>query len=248
MFYAGRAVCFQGQQQFTQWDACRRRRPRLRPDPRLRPARRGHVRPERQPGSRRSPTSRCCGAKGGGTETGTDVQDRARHPRHRPGPGLRRRRRDPELHLRRRTTRTTGGTMGRTRPARCTGPGLRPRRLHGRASPVALHVQRRRPRRSRRLGADRPPLHDAGLLLLPPRRLDGLRLGRATCTSPPATTRATPRTRPTAATPTRTRRPRCRARVTPTSSRTRAPAAASTRPTRTAPARSRRDNRVRRRY
>ena len=170
VFYAGRAVCFQGQQQFTQWTHPTDR-PRLRPDPRLRPARRGLVRPEpvadhqgrRLHGARR---------QGRRQRDRPDGQDRARHPRHRARPGLQRRGREPNFiyvvyHP------YYGGDDG-PQHGHEHGPGLRPRRLHGRASPLALHLQRDDQDAQRR--ADRPPLHDPGLLLLPPRRLDGLRL------------------------------------------------------------------------
>ena len=139
VFYAGRAVCFQGQPQFTNWDAAERR-PRLRHDPR--------VGSERRPGSidqnpaKVTKVADCTvfGAKGGGIETGATSKDRAGHPRHRPRPGLHHR---PPVHLRpvppvlrRRAGQATRATDQAARP------GLRPRRLHGRAPPVALHLRR----------------------------------------------------------------------------------------------------------
>ena len=66
-----------------------------------------------------------------------DGQDRARHPRHRARPGLHDRARRTSTSS---TTRTTAASRaGHGHAAR---PGLRPRRLHGRAPPLALHLRR----------------------------------------------------------------------------------------------------------
>ena len=137
VFYAGRAVCFQGQQQFTQLDASDHR-PRLRPDPRLRPARRRARSTRTRRGSPRSPTSRCSAPRAA-----------APRPARRPRPSTAssaspwtrssRTGRD-RIHLRRLPPvlrRRDGPQHGHEH-----GPGLRPRRLHGRAPPLALHLQR----------------------------------------------------------------------------------------------------------
>ena len=146
-------------------------RPRLRPDPRLRPARRGLARPEPGP-HHQGRRLHGPGRQGRRHRDRQQRQDRARHPRHRPRPAVRRRGREPQLHLRHLppVLRRHDGPQHGHEPR----PGLRPRRLHGGAPPLALHLQRDDQDAQRR--ADRPPLHDAGLLLLPPRRLDGLRL------------------------------------------------------------------------
>ena len=210
IFYAGRAVCFQGQQQFTQWThpttglGCGpihvydpRGEGSHRPEPGAHHQGRRLHGPGRQGRRRRDRQHR---------------QDRARHPRHRPGSAVRRRGREPQLHLRRLppVLRRHDGPQHGHEPR----PGLRPRRLHGGAPPLALHLQRDDEDAQRR--ADRPPLHDAGLLLLPPRRLDGLRLAGQPVLRHRRQHGQQPRTRPTAATPTRTRSTRSRARATPT--------------------------------
>ena len=66
VFYAGRAVCFQGQQQFTQWTHPTDR-PRLRPDPRLGSARRAARSTRTRTASPRSPTSRCSAPRAAAT-------------------------------------------------------------------------------------------------------------------------------------------------------------------------------------
>ena len=84
------------------------------------------------------------GAKGGGGETGDDVQGPSR------ASSASRSTRSSPRGARTSTSRTTRTTAA----SRATGhrpeprPGLRPRRLHGRAPPVALHVRQTPPRRS----------------------------------------------------------------------------------------------------
>ena len=137
VFYAGRAVCFQGQQQFTQW---------THPQTGL-----GcgpiHVCDPRGAGSfDQNPTRitkvadfTVLGAKGGGDETGATAK--TEH-------GILGIALDPQfgvaganrIHLRRLPPvlrRHDGPQHGHEH-----GPGLRPRRLHGRAPPLALHLQR----------------------------------------------------------------------------------------------------------
>ena len=172
VFYAGRAVCFQGQQQFTQWTHPHDR-PRLRPDPRVRSARRRHARPEPGPDheGRRLHGARRQGRRRGDRPHG---QDRARHPRHRARPAVRR----PGATATSSTSPTTRTTAARwagsRRPRRSARASSAPTTwasVASRASPTT----RRTKTLERRAG--HPPLHDAGLQLLPPRRLDGLRLG-----------------------------------------------------------------------
>ena len=170
IFYAGRAVCFQGQQQFTNW---------THPPTGL-----GcgpiHVYDPRGEGSLDQNPARITkvadltvlGAKGGGNETGNGAK--TEH-------GILGIALDPQFSVAGANRNFIyvvyhpyyGGDDG-PQHRHEHGPGLRPRRLHGRAPPLALHLQRDDEDAQRR--ADRPPLHDAGLLLLPPRRLDGLRL------------------------------------------------------------------------
>ena len=156
------------------------------------------------------------GAKGGGAEYRPDLQDRAGHPRHRPGPRLHQR---PPVHLRPvpPVLRRRAG-QGHDDPKH--RPGLRPRHVHGRAA-----------------ASQRFTYDDATKTLVPGSEkvifhymtqvyccchLGGgwTSTPRATCTSPPATTRTAPRQRPNnqsnnkAATPTRTRTSRSRAPAT----------------------------------
>ena len=113
------------------------------------------------------------GAKGGGSETGPTSKDEqgilgiALDPDFTNG--------RPYIYVA--VPPVLQGRAGRhDRPDQAARPGLRPRRLHGRAPPVALHVRQRDQDARARLGEGHLALDDAGLLLLPPRRLDGLRL------------------------------------------------------------------------
>ena len=120
-------------------------RPRLRPDLRLGSARRRLVRPEPEPHHQ---GRRLHGAR----RQGRRQRDRRRRPRPSTASSASRSirssasRREPQLHLRRLPPvlrRHDGPQHGHQH-----GPGLRPRRLHGRASPLAASPTTRRPRRS----------------------------------------------------------------------------------------------------
>ena len=239
IFYAGRAVCFAGQQQFTQWThpttglGCG---PIHVYDPRGAGLDRPEPVADRQ--GRRPHGARCQGRR---------HRDRRRRPRPSrassasrwtrtsPGPAVPVRRLSPVLRRR-------DGPQHR----REHGPGLRPRGLHGRAPALALHLQRDDADDHARLGADHPPLHDPGLLLLPPRRLDGLGLAgqpvlrhrRQHGQQPELDQRRLHQRAPTHT---------CRARAATPTSRTSRRAAASTRPIRTVPGRCRHARHVRRR-
>ena len=170
VFYAGRAVCFAGPAAVHAVDASHDR-PRLRSDPRVRSARRRHARSE--PGSRITKVAdfTVLGAKGGGNETGLTAK--TEH-------GILGIALDPQFGVAGANRNFIyvayhpyyGGTMGRA-DGTTIGPGFVRADYMAERRLSRFTLQRDDQDAERRAG--RPPLHDPGLQLLPPRRLDGLR-------------------------------------------------------------------------
>ena len=169
VFYAGRAVCFAGMTQITNWASpnvglgCGTLHvwdPNVEGDDNQNAAKVAKI-----------GELQVLGAKGGGAETGATSKIEQ---------GILGIALDPDFTNGRPYIFISyhpyfGGEQGyNTQPE--PRPGLRPLRLHGRASTVALHVRQRDQGPRARFREDHPALHDPGLLLLPPRRLDGLGL------------------------------------------------------------------------